>query len=84
MVPRAVHQILPFFAYGDAVGNQALEVRGLLRRSGYESDIFAENWDRRLEQDCYPYQVYERYSSPNNLLIFITRQVDKSVGMCLA
>lgn len=70
MVPREVHQILPFFAYGDAIGNQALELRELLRRLGHRSDIFAENWDRRLEQECYPYQAYERHSSPNNLLIF--------------
>ncbi len=70
MRPRAIHQILPFFAYGDAVGNQALAMRDLLRGAGHASDIFAENCDRRLERQCHPYRDYGRYTNSENFLIF--------------
>jgi L-malate glycosyltransferase len=69
MKPRQIHQILPFLAYGDAIGNQVLEIRRLLREWGYASEIFAENWDPRLAQDCLPHTAYARYSHPDNLLI---------------
>lgn len=60
--------MLPYFAYGDAIGNQAIEIRRLLREWGYRSEIFAENWDRRLKQECRPYREYDRYSHSDNLL----------------
>ncbi|CAG0995481.1 hypothetical protein ANRL3_03090 [Anaerolineae bacterium] len=68
-MPRAIHQILPFFAYGDAIGNQALELRRLIRELGIRSDIFAENWDWRLRRECLPYREYDFVSQPDNLLI---------------
>ncbi|MBN1922337.1 MAG: glycosyltransferase family 4 protein [Anaerolineae bacterium] len=43
-----VHQIMPELLYGDAIGNQALKLRGLLREWGYESEIYALHRDRRL------------------------------------
>jgi len=66
---RQIHQILPFLAFGDAIGNQVLELRRLLREWGYCSEIFAENWDPRLATECRSYQEYARYSHPDNLLI---------------
>lgn len=66
---RQIHQILPFLAYGDAVGNQVLELHRLLRKWGYCSEIFAENWDPRLVNECRPYQEYTKFSHPDNLLI---------------
>ncbi|MBI4787806.1 MAG: glycosyltransferase family 4 protein [Chloroflexi bacterium] len=67
--PRQIHQILPFFAYGDAIGNQVLELRRLLRNWGYVSEIFAENWDPRLAGECRSYREYHRLSHKDNLLI---------------
>ena len=69
MIPRAIHQILPFFAYGDAIGNQVLELREYFSKLGYPSLIFAENWDRRLGHACHPYRDYATYSHPDNLLL---------------
>lgn len=37
-----IHQILPALSYGDAVSNDAIEIRHALRRMGYSSDIFAK------------------------------------------
>ncbi|HLL74375.1 MAG TPA: glycosyltransferase, partial [Pyrinomonadaceae bacterium] len=39
---RAVHQLLPDFVYGDAISNQAVAVRELLRGLGFTSEIFAK------------------------------------------
>lgn len=35
-----IHQLLPGFATGDAISNYALELRGILRSQGYESEVF--------------------------------------------
>lgn len=66
---RQIHQILPTLAYGDAIGNQALELRRLLHKRGYASEIFAEHWHPRLASECHPYEEYRRFSHPDNLLI---------------
>jgi len=39
----AVHQFLPVFAAGDAIGNHVLRIRDTLRAAGYESEIFADH-----------------------------------------
>lgn len=66
---RQVHQMLPALAYGDAVGNQALEFKRTLRAAGYQSEIFVEHWDPRLANECRPYQDYRRVSHADNLLL---------------
>ncbi len=42
---QTIHQLTPGFAYGDAISNQAIIIRGLLRDMGYRSEIFTENLD---------------------------------------
>jgi glycosyltransferase involved in cell wall biosynthesis len=42
----AVHQFLPVFSGGDAIGNHVLRVRDTLRSAGYDSEIFAVNIHR--------------------------------------
>jgi len=39
----AVHQFLPVFAAGDAIGNHVLRIRDTLRAAGYESESFADD-----------------------------------------
>jgi glycosyltransferase involved in cell wall biosynthesis len=68
-MPRQIHQILPYLTYSDAIGNLALELRHLFQEWGYPSEIFAENWDRRLAKECHSYLEYGRYSRADNLLI---------------
>jgi len=46
---RRIHQLLPDLVYGDAISNYAIDIKGYLRRHGYESDIFASR--------CYDEQV---------------------------
>lgn len=39
---RAIHQFVAGFARGDAISNEALELRALFRSWGFRSDIFSE------------------------------------------
>jgi glycosyltransferase involved in cell wall biosynthesis len=48
---QEIHQLMPGFAYGDAISNQALEIRDYLRSCGYQSDIFFEHLDERVAHE---------------------------------
>jgi glycosyltransferase involved in cell wall biosynthesis len=64
----AIHQIMPGFLYGDALGNQAAHIRELLRGWGYRSQIYAQFRDHRLAD---PGVDYRRYAgSPDDVVIF--------------
>ena len=45
-----VFQVTPALNYGDAVSNDALAIRRILREEGYESDIYALILDSRLPE----------------------------------
>jgi glycosyltransferase involved in cell wall biosynthesis len=49
---RAVHQVLPNLAYGDAISNQALFIRYALRAEGYNSNIYVRYIDPRVAHEC--------------------------------
>ena len=44
-----VHQVLATLGYGDAIGHEVLGIQRVLRAAGYESEIFVETADPRLE-----------------------------------
>ena len=46
--PR-VHQVLATLGYGDAIGHEVLGIQRALRSAGYESSIYVETADPRLE-----------------------------------
>jgi glycosyltransferase involved in cell wall biosynthesis len=48
----AVHQLLPDIAPGDAISNQALNIRDYLRSRGYASEIFVKRRDERLAHEA--------------------------------
>jgi glycosyltransferase involved in cell wall biosynthesis len=52
---RAVHQLLPGFAFGDAISNNAIFVRDQLRALGYRSQIFASNVGASVANECLRY-----------------------------
>ena len=49
---KAIHQLLPALAYGDAISNHALAIRDYLRRCGYQSDIFVQHLDERIRHQA--------------------------------
>ena len=71
MAPRrpAVHQVLATLGYGDAIGHEVVAIQHVLRERGYESDIFVETADRRLEPLTRDYRELVDASHRDNLLL---------------
>ena len=75
-------QMLPTFAYGDAIGNDTLSLQDTLRDAGYETEIYAEVIDVKLGKDAakhaseYQYQdgdiIFYHLSTGSNLNYKIT------------
>jgi glycosyltransferase involved in cell wall biosynthesis len=65
----AVHQVLATLGYGDAIGHEVLGIQRVLRHAGYESDIFVETADRRLEPLTRDYRELIDATRPDNLLL---------------
>ncbi len=66
---RAVHQVLATLGYGDAIGHEVLGIQRVLRAAGYDSEIFVETADPRLEDLTYDYRDLLDASRPDNLLL---------------
>lgn len=65
----AVHQVLATLGYGDAIGNEVLGIRRVLQTAGYESEIFVETADSRLESLTSDYRDLPDASHPDNILL---------------
>lgn len=48
---KAIHQLLPDLAYGDAISNQALAIRDRVRHLGYDSQIFVINLQEAMRDE---------------------------------
>ena len=66
----AIHQMLPDFSYGDAIGNDVLGIRKVLRDWGLNSEIYAQHVHPKLAGSARPYWEYQEESGFNRLLIF--------------
>lgn len=64
-----VHQVLATLGYGDAIGHEVLGIQRALRGAGYESEIFVETADRRLEHLTTDYREMVGTISPDDVLI---------------
>jgi glycosyltransferase involved in cell wall biosynthesis len=64
-----IHQVLATLGYGDAIGHEVLGIQRVLRGAGYESEIFVETADHRLEPLTRDYRELIDFSHPDNLLI---------------
>ncbi len=51
-----IHQMLPTLTTGDAISNQVIYIRSLIRRMGYPSEIFVENRDSSVSGLCQYYR----------------------------
>lgn len=65
-----VHQFLTSYSYGDAIGNEALEIRNFLREKGCESEIFALFYHPKYADQIINYLEYDKYSHKDNVIIF--------------
>jgi glycosyltransferase involved in cell wall biosynthesis len=64
-----VHQVLATLGYGDAIGHEVLGIQRVLRAAGYESEIFVETADSRLEPLTRDFRELVDHSHPDNLLL---------------
>jgi L-malate glycosyltransferase len=64
-----VHQVLATLGYGDAIGHEVLGIQRVLRAAGYDSEIFVETADWRLESVTRDFRELVDFSHPDNLLL---------------
>lgn len=64
-----IHQVLATLGYGDAIGHEVLGIQRVLRAAGYESEIFVETADYRLEPLTRDYRELVDCSHCDNLLL---------------
>ena len=64
-----IHQVLATLGYGDAIGHEVLGIQRVLRRAGFESEIFVQTADHRLEDLTRDYHDLLDVSHPSNILI---------------
>ena len=62
-------QLLPELKYGDAVGNDAIAICNVLSEMGFETGIYADKIDKRLEGPYYPTSKLPHLSD-EDILIF--------------
>jgi len=65
-----VHQFATSLTYGDAISNEMMEIRQMLRDQGYKSEIFIKFYDPRMAAYVKDYQEYSKFSSLDNIVIF--------------
>lgn len=65
-----IHQFLTSYSYGDAIGNEVLEIRDFLRSKGHESEIFALFYHPKYAGEIINYLEYDKYSDKDNIIIY--------------
>jgi glycosyltransferase involved in cell wall biosynthesis len=65
----SIHQVLATLGYGDAIGHEVLGIQRVLQAAGYESEIFVETADYRLEPLTRDYRELIDFSRADNLLL---------------
>ncbi len=65
-----IHQFATSLSYGDAISDEALEIREILREKGYASEIFVHYYDPLSAKHIRDYREYPKYSDPENIVIF--------------
>jgi glycosyltransferase involved in cell wall biosynthesis len=66
---QKVHQVLATLGYGDAIGHEVLGIQRVLQTAGFDSDIFIQTADPRLEDQTRDYRDLIAESDPSNILI---------------
>jgi glycosyltransferase involved in cell wall biosynthesis len=67
---RRIDQFVPSFARHDAIGNHVVQLQRLLMGAGYESEIFYEYLDPRLDQAARHYSECSSVADPDRLILY--------------
>ena len=68
--PQSIHQLLPDFSYGDAIGNDVLGIQKVLRSWGLDSEVYAQHVHPKLAGVARPVWEYREVSGFNRVLLF--------------
>jgi len=68
MTKFSVHQLLPTINRYDAIGNEAIVIREILRKMGYNSEIYAENIHPSMKGQAKNYTEYNEHT--NDVFIY--------------
>src|SRR5687767_7031703 len=63
------HQFVTALSYGDAIGDYTLEIQRLLRKNGYDSEIYSEIVHPRMAKHVRPMFDYEFHQNDDVLMI---------------
>lgn len=63
-------QVLPTLAFGDAVGNDTLALMQVIKEMGYETGIYAESIDKRLDDKLIKPIYKIPYLKPEDVMIY--------------
>jgi glycosyltransferase involved in cell wall biosynthesis len=69
MAKPQIHQVLATLGYGDAIGHEVLGIQRVLKGAGFDSDIFVQTADPRLEAMTRDYRDLLEASDPSNILV---------------
>ncbi len=64
-----IHQVMATLGYGDAIGNEALGIRQVLRAQGYDSRIYVQTSHPKVEDETEDYRDLIDDSHPDNILL---------------
>jgi glycosyltransferase involved in cell wall biosynthesis len=67
--PERIHQLLASVTVGDAISDEAFEIRRMLRGAGFESEIFCDRIHPKLMDEVYHFEDYMEISGPDELFI---------------
>ena len=62
-------QVLPTISYGDAVSNDAINIDKILKKNGYETELYAENIDKKLKDKFFKISKLKKVNK-NDILIY--------------
>ena len=67
-----IHQWLPGFTSGDAISNYALGLQKIIRKWGFQSEIFCpgRHVSPKVRNLCQEWDGYQQYSSKDNIVIY--------------
>jgi len=66
----AIHQLLPVFSSGDAIGQAVRRMRAEFREAGLRSEVFAEAIDQRLQAEARPAGQLESSLSADDWVLY--------------
>jgi glycosyltransferase involved in cell wall biosynthesis len=66
----AIHQLLPVFSPGDAIGQAVQRMRSAFQQAGFGSETFAEEIHQRLQGEARPAAELEAAVAPGDVVVY--------------